>query len=167
MNNGADASRRRDKELAVGDMRRFPLSYLRLVLTVRAWALCIPIVARDSNLSAVLARTAPPAKRPFQGFSPSTIWRCCHKAVKRPWLMRDRPCLREGLLLNRFLVMAGHDPTLHFGVDKTSLNTPAIRAHCWIRLGDRVFNPPDESMVEIHTHRSLAAPPIEPTRRAG
>jgi hypothetical protein len=29
-----------------------------------------------------------------------------------------------------------------------------MKAHCWIKLGDRVFNPPDANMVEIHVHQS-------------
>ena len=166
MTAAADPLRLRDREQAFRDLRRSPLTYLRLVLMVRAWALWIPLVARDPNLSAVLARASPSSKRPFKELSPSTIWRCCHKAVRRPWLMPDRPCLREGLLLNRFLVMAGHEPTLHFGIDKSSLNTPSVRAHCWVQLGDRVFNPPDNSMVEIHSHTSWAEGPIIASRRA-
>ena len=68
--------------------------------------------------------------------------------------MAERPCLREGLLLNRFLVMAGYEPTLLLGVDRTSLNGPRVKAHCWIKLGARVFNPPTPNMVEIYTVRS-------------
>jgi hypothetical protein len=64
--------------------------------------------------------------------------------------MKDRPCLREGLLVYRFLVMSGYEPTLHFGVDKASLNSERVRAHCWVKLGTRIFNPPEPSMVEIH-----------------
>lgn len=166
MSHAMMATQRSDKEQSLEDMRRYPLAYLRLVFAVRAWALWIPFVARNSDLSIILARTSARPGKPFEGLSPATIWRCCHKAVKRPWLMHDRPCLREGLLLNRFLAMAGHQPTLHFGVDKTSLDAPAIRAHCWVRLGDRIFNPPTSSMVEIHSHRSQASMQPAQSRKA-
>jgi hypothetical protein len=76
--------------------------------------------------------------------------------------MADRPCLREGLLLNRFLVMGGFRPSLHFGVDRTSLNSPRAEAHCWVTLGEMVFNPPAANIVEIWTHRD--GPGIQPER---
>ena len=151
----ADHLRERDREQDRQDRRRWPLRYLRLNLAIRIWALWIPMLARETELSRLLARTAPPSHRPYVGFSAATIWRCCRKAVKRPVLMRSRPCLREGLLLNRYLVMAGHTPTLHFGVDRASIREPRIRAHCWLTLGNRVFNPPSPEIVEILQHRNV------------
>lgn len=145
-----DADRARHRE----DRRRHPVRLLRLQVAIRGWSLVIPLIAQNNNLSRLLALTGPSSRRPYLGLGAETIWRCCHRAVKRPILMRDRPCLREGLLLNRFLVMAGFEPSLHFGVDKPSLQDPIVRAHCWIRLGERVFNPPASSMVEIHHHTS-------------
>lgn len=151
----ADHSHECDRKQDREDRRRWPLRYLRLNLAIRMWALWIPLLARETELSRLLVRAAPSLRRPYLGFSAGTIWRCCHKAVKRPVLMRSRPCLREGLLLNRFLVMAGHNPTLHFGVDRTSIHEPRIRAHCWLTLGDRVFNPPSPEMVEILQHQNV------------
>ena len=136
------------------DRRDFPIKYLRLKLAVRAWALWLPVLALGKDLQPLLARAAPGRGTPYSGLSPDTIARCCRKVVRRPMLMADRPCLREGLLLNRFLAMAGFAPTLHFGVDRASLNTPRAKAHCWVRLGESVFNPPDPDMVEIYTHRN-------------
>lgn len=117
------------------------------------------MLAQDANLSRLLRRTLPLWSRPYDGFSAGTIWRCCHKAVKRPILMSDRTCLREGLLLHRFLKLAGYNPTLHFGVDRNSVGEARVRAHCWVVLGDRVFNPPEASMVEILQHRNGCSNP--------
>jgi hypothetical protein len=64
--------------------------------------------------------------------------------------MRDRRCLREGLLAFRFLSMAGYRPVLRFGVERTSLNRSSLSAHCWIELDQTVIlNPPTPGMVEI------------------
>jgi hypothetical protein len=147
-------SKLRTQPLQGADRKRHPIKWLRLVLAVRAWALWIPVLARGKELQPLLTRAGPAGGTPYRGLSVDTIARCCRSAVRRPLLMADRPCLREGLLLNRFLVMAGYAPTLHLGVDRTSLNSPRMKAHCWIELGDRTFNPPDANMVEIHVHHS-------------
>ncbi len=151
-----DIARTRARRRRFIEMRRHPVKYARLCLAVRSWALLIAALApRNAELARILARTAPGPGRPYTGLSAETIWRCCRKAVRPPLLMADRPCLREGLLLNRFLVMAGYAPALHFGVDRTSLSEPKVRAHCWITLGARVFNPPEPTMIEIHEHRDV------------
>ena len=139
-----DAGRHRS-----ADRKRHPIKLLRLKLAVRTWAIWIPVFALGKDLQPLLARAAPRRRTPYEGLSVDTIARCCRKAVRRPILMADRPCLREGLLLNRFLAMAGFSPTLHFGVDRTSLNGPTVKAHCWIKLGEQIFNPPDPNMVEL------------------
>jgi hypothetical protein len=139
------------------DRRNFPVTYLRLKLAARAWALWLPVLAQGKDLQPLLARAAPGRGTPYAGLSPDTIARCCRKVVRRPVLMADRPCLREGLLLNRFLAMAGFAPSLHFGVDRASLNSSHTKAHCWVKLGERVFNPPDPDMVEIYAYRNFCA----------
>jgi hypothetical protein len=136
------------------DRKYHPIKWLRLVLAVRAWALWIPVLARGKDLQPLLTRAGPRGGTPYRGLSVDTIARSCRSAVRHPIFMADRPCLREGLLLNRFLVMAGYAPTLHLGVDRTSVNGPRMKAHCWIQLGDRTFNPPDGNTVEIHVHQS-------------
>jgi hypothetical protein len=149
-----DLSKILAKQQRRADRSSYPFKYLRLVLAVRAWALWIPVLAQGKDLKPLLARAGPARGTPYLGLSVDTIALCCRKAVRRPFLMADRSCLREGLLLNRFLVMAGHAPTLLLGVDRTSLNGPRVRAHCWIKLGARVFNPPTPDMVEIYSLRS-------------
>lgn len=149
-----DAYREADRARHRDDRRRYPFRLLRLQVAIRGWSLIIPLIAQQKNLARLLTWTGPGWRRPYVGLGAETIWRCCHRAVRRPILMRDRPCLREGLLLNRYLVMAGFAPSLHFGVDKLSLADPQVRAHCWIKLGERVFNPPTPTMIEIHQHTS-------------
>jgi hypothetical protein len=64
--------------------------------------------------------------------------------------MRNRRCLRQGLLAYRYLRLAGFRPALHFGVDRRSLADPDIKAHCWLVLdGEAILNPPDPSMVTV------------------
>lgn len=148
-------TRLKDRERHRADHRQHPLLLLRLRLAIRVWSILIPIFARSDDLSKILQLAAPGKHTRYDGLGSETIWRCCHRAVKRPLLMNDRPCLREGLLVYRFLVMAGFSPTLHFGVDRHSVAENAVRAHLWVRLGERVFNPPEPTMVEIHarSHR--------------
>jgi hypothetical protein len=142
-----------------GDRRRRPLKYLRLKLAVRAWSLWVPVLALGKDLAPLLARAAPADGTPYSGLSADTIARCCRRAVRRPILMRDRSCLREGLLLNRFLIMGGFVPTLHFGVHRDSLHSPRAKAHCWVEVGGQIFNPPEPNMVEIYVHRWGPADP--------
>ncbi|HEX6000466.1 MAG TPA: lasso peptide biosynthesis B2 protein, partial [Hyphomicrobiaceae bacterium] len=72
------------------------------------------------------------------------------RATRRPWLMRDRPCLRQGLLAMRFLRLAGYRPVLHFAIDRTSVSRDVLSAHCWVSLdGEVLLNPATPSMVEI------------------
>jgi hypothetical protein len=135
---------------------RQTLKLVRLRFAVRIWALWVPIIARGTDFAPLLARAAPSYGVPYAGLSIDIIAKRVRRAIRRPWLMRNRRCLREGLLLNRFLVMAGYSPVLHFGVDRTSLGGRSVKAHCWVSVGERIFNPPDETMLEIHTHSSVA-----------
>ena len=145
-----DDIRRRDRAQYKADRATHPALVFRLMLDARVWSLLIPIIARRPDLSKLLSRTGPGRRQVYRGLAAETIWRCCHRILKRPVLMKDRPCLREGLLVYRFLVMSGYEPTLHFGVDKASLDSDRVRAHCWIKLGTRIFNPPEPLMVEIY-----------------
>ncbi len=123
---------------------------LRMKAAVRLWALWIPMLARDTHLSQLISRTLPKTSaRPYQGLPPRIIFRSCRKATRRPYFMADRPCLREGLLANRFLILAGLRPSLHFALDRASLGAPAIAAHCWVVADGQVMNPPTPEMLEI------------------
>jgi len=74
-------------------------------------------------------------------------------ATRRPWMMRDRRCLRQGLLAFRALRSAGYRPALHFGVDAAGLKAPDGVVHCWIVIGDEVvLNPPNPGMTTVFIH---------------
>lgn len=76
------------------------------------------------------------------------------RATRRPILMRDRRCLRQGVLAQRFMTAAGHPCELRFGVERASLGS-AIKAHCWlVHDGKPVLNPPDAATVLIFAHTS-------------
>lgn len=78
------------------------------------------------------------------------------RVTRRPYFMRERRCLRQGLLAFRFMKAAGHDVELHFGIDRTHLQN--IRAHCWIVHDGRVvLNPPDADTQPILVHRGAAS----------
>jgi len=84
------------------------------------------------------------------GLHPSDIISRILRTTRHPWLMKDRTCLRQGLLAYRFLRAAGFQPELHFGIDSESLHASVLRAHCWVVMdGKIVVNPPTAKMVRI------------------
>jgi len=93
----------------------------------------------------------------------ASIVRAVKRSTKGPWFMRRRRCLREGLLAYRFLGLAGHAPTIHFAVDRTSLDEDVASGHCWVTVDGRtVINPPSPGMVEV-----VAYDPDGTARRSG
>jgi hypothetical protein len=109
-------------------------------------------VSRD-NLTEVLAIADGAVTPGLAGLPLADIIRRVKRTTRRPWLMTDRRCLREGLLAYRFLRAAGYKPELHFGVDRDSIREPSMRAHCWVVVGGEiVLNPPDPSMVTVLRH---------------
>ena len=140
-----------------------PLLYSRLWCAVHLWALLIPMLARSRNLDCILRGAAPTKRQPFLGLAADTILRCCHTAVRRPLLMADRACLREGLLVYRFATMAGYTPRLVFGIDATSLSANRVDAHCWVELPpDHIVNPPQPGMLAIMIHSSAGSAGASP-----
>lgn len=126
------------------------LRRIRFRLALAFWARLVPLLAWERNLSSLLAVTKPRPATPYRGLQPDYILRRVKKATRRPRLMRNRPCLREGVLALRFLRLAGYDPTLHFAVERESIARDVLSAHCWVVLDQRtVLNPPTPSMVEI------------------
>ncbi len=86
----------------------------------------------------------------YAGLSSDYIVKSIVRRVRHPWVMRDRRCFREGLLAYRFLERAGFAPTLHFGIDRGSLNRVDMQAHCWVVCnGEVILNPPTAEMVPI------------------
>ena len=111
----------------------------------------LPLVVRGRDLQAVL-RYADVAPDPAHaGIPAGTIAAMVLEATRKPWLMRKRRCLRQGLLGMRFMRLAGHRPELHFAIDRQSLSAPAVSAHCWVEIdGSPVLNDIHEGMVPIH-----------------
>lgn len=125
----------------------FTKQRFQLDLWVSARALPIRIYGRP--LSEILDMFRYPAK-PYRGLSIDYILSSTHRVLRRPFFMRDRRCLREGLLAFRFLEAAGFSPELHFGIDHRPLAGSDVRAHCWVVCGSRmVLNPPTGDMKEI------------------
>jgi len=118
--------------------------------SLRLWSLLLPALARGAPLPELLSRAAPAGRTPYRGLPVPFLLRRVKRACRRPWLMHDRPCLREGVLAWRFLRLAGHDPVLHFGIDRASVARERMAAHCWLSLnGETLLNPPAEGYVEI------------------
>src|SRR5690554_61048 len=116
---------------------------IRFRLALSLWARLVPILAWERDLSSLLAASKPPPATPYRGLQPDYIVRRVKKATRRPWLMRNRPCLRDGVLAFRFLRLAGYQPSLHFAVDRESVARDVLAAHCWVVLDQKtVLNPP-------------------------
>lgn len=126
------------------------LRKLRFRVALWIWARLLPVLAWKRSLPSLLKIVMPRKSIPYQGLPAGYIARRVKKATRRPWLMRDRPCLREGLLALRFLRLAGFEPALHFAVDRASVKSDVLSAHCWVVLDkETLINPPSQSMVEV------------------
>lgn len=91
----------------------------------------------------------------YPGLQPDYIVKHVLKVTRRPYIMRDRRCLRQGLLAYRFLRAAGYEIELHFGIDQAHRQGQDPRAHCWIVHDGRVLlNPPPTDMPVIFVLRS-------------
>jgi hypothetical protein len=133
----------------------------RLELWLRARLLPLRLAGRDT-LAGMLALAEPAGRRHFSGLSSAYVVRAVRRTLRHRLLMRDRPCLREGILAYRFLAEAGYRPQLHFGVDPGIVASDRAVAHCWVTLdGATVIGDSETPYVEIHVHPggSGAAPP--------
>jgi hypothetical protein len=129
----------------------------RVRFRVALWydARSMPIhIRRDRPLNSVLAFANHSRPGRYASLPVDYILKHVVATTRRPWLMRDRRCLRQALLGFRFMVAAEHDAELHFGIDGASLRGPAVRAHCWlVHRGKVVLNPPDVNTVPVLIHR--------------
>lgn len=111
---------------------------------------------RERPLSEVLSLARSPRRTCYAGLPASYILKHVLKTTRHPILMRDRRCLRQGLLAFRFMTAAGYSSELHFGLDRESLGGP-LKAHCWLVHGDRiVLNEPAKTIVPLLIHRAEA-----------
>jgi hypothetical protein len=126
------------------------LPLVRFRVSLWLWAKLLPFMAYGRALTPLVELARAPGARPYQGFAAGYVLRRVKRACRRPWLMRDRQCLREGLLAWRFLSLAGHAPVLRFGVEKRGVAHGRLSAHCWVEVGGEiVLNAPLPGMVEV------------------
>jgi hypothetical protein len=127
----------------------------RIRFRVALWldARLLPLrISRNATLDEVLALARPPHGIRFHGLPVAYILKRVLKTTRRPLLMRDQGCLRQGILAYRFMTSAGYKSELHFGVDRTTL-AGSLKAHCWlVHEGRIVLNPPTPEMVPIFVH---------------
>lgn len=142
-----------DPQINIGNddvsSRQHTLLDAYLKICVRFWALKIPYLAKTDKLETLILKCEPNNTNLFWGIPASRIRRHVRRATRKPYFMRHRRCLREGLLLYRFLTLAGYKPTIHFGIDRTSIESEIMSAHCWVKCDDELFLPPDENTIEI------------------
>jgi hypothetical protein len=125
---------------------RISLWYNARLLPFRIW--------RERPLSEVLSLAKPSFGVRYAGLPAPYILQRVLKTTRHPILMRDRRCLRQGILATRFMAAAGYKSELHFGVDRTSL-PGSLQAHCWlVHSGRIVLNPPATTMVPLFIHRT-------------
>lgn len=129
----------------------FPPVWVPFRLNLWIAARLMPVFAKRRELGAILADATPGAQH--QGslpLSPAAIVESVKSVVSRPWRMKGRRCLREGLLAFYYLKLAGKQPLLRFGLLKGTLVTSRPRAHCWIVLDNEIIlNPPEGPMVHL------------------
>lgn len=127
---------------------------LRLAADAFAQARLLPLrLPRDLPFEQMLELATPPDDTPYRGLSAEVIAATVNRAVRHPLLMRDRRCLREGVLCFRFLRAAGFEPRLHFGVEPGSVSAGHLSAHCWVTLdGKTLAGATTTPMVALHVH---------------
>jgi hypothetical protein len=131
----------------------------RGVFRARLWfnARLLPLRIAGKDFAAILNmfERRGPACTPHWPLS--YLERSVRWAVRGPILMRDRRCLRSGLLGYAALKEAGYAPELRFSVDRKSVGTERLAAHCWVCVdGVPVVNQPLPDHVVVYRHSATA-----------
>lgn len=92
---------------------------------------------KGSNLQSIVEFLGGATKGKFPNISVEDVIAAVLRATRHPWFMRDRRCLRQGILAFRYLKAAGHEPVIHFGIEPDSLKEKKVRAHCWVTVNGR------------------------------
>ncbi len=124
---------------------------------VNLWwaARLLPWRLSGKSFEELLAMASPGGRADYAGLPAEYISRRVRRTVRRPWLMRDRRCLREGLLGFEFLRRSGYAPELHFAVEPASISSDRIAALCWVCLdGKPIVGDRQGDQVTIYVHRS-------------
>ena len=121
----------------------------------------MPMFTKRNDLEPLLLMATPAAgTHAFDDLTADTIVAAVKAVVARPWRMRGRRCLREGLLAFHYLSLAGYAPLLHFGVVPQSLRGKKTAAHCWVSIdGETMLNPPRRAMHELFVYDGQASVP--------
>lgn len=133
----------------------------RLLFNLELWvrARLMPFQVSRHSLQKALDLATPSGLTSYPGLPVSFIVHRVTRTARRPWLMRDRRCLRQGLLGFRFLREAGHDPVLYFGVAPNSICEEKLTAHCWIVInGKTVLGMPEMPLLTIYAYPELRDP---------
>jgi hypothetical protein len=140
-----------------------PFPSARLPFRTSLWiaARLMPAVIKRRALDDILLRAKPDARDPaYAELTPDEIIAAVKAVVARPWRMRGRRCLREGLLAFHYLARAGYQPVLHFGIVPASIRAGRPHAHCWVSLGGAtILNPPQTPMLDLFAYDGKAAIP--------
>ncbi|MGE0844781.1 MAG: lasso peptide biosynthesis B2 protein [Flavobacteriaceae bacterium] len=142
-------------------MLPFPPPVLPFAAHLWVSARLMPVFAQRKRLDMLLKRATPPAgARAYDDMAADEIATAVKRAVARPWRMRGRRCLREGLLAFHYLALSGRRPVLRFGIDAASVASGGkVRAHCWVSLEGRdIVNEPAPGMSEIMAYDGTVLP---------
>ncbi len=96
-----------------------PLSLAKRVrFRAELWlaARLLPFQVAGKSFEDVLAVVPSQPNRLYSGLPADYISRAVRKATRNPILMRDRKCLRQGLLAFGYMAQAGLKPELRFGI---------------------------------------------------
>jgi len=121
-------------------------------LHIAVLATLIPDASKFLPLPKLLALFTPRQPHPlYRGIEERHVTALIRHRLRRPWRMRGRRCLRQGLLCFYFLRLIDVPAVLRFGV--FAEEGPHEVAHCWITVHDRcVTEPPQHAYIPIMTH---------------
>jgi hypothetical protein len=125
----------------------------RLVLRVHILLVVslLPLLDRLLSLKSLLRLLTP--RRPwavYRGIGAQPIVQALRRRLDKPIHMRRRACLRLGVTLYHFLLLAGLPAELHFGVYPPQAHQRQMHGHCWVLLdGQCLTDPPGEPVTEV------------------
>lgn len=135
-------------------------TWTRTLFRARLWlaARLLPLRIAGKPLDGMLALFEPREGVALPHFPLDYVGRSVRWAVRAPLLMRNRRCLRSGLLGYQALRRAGYVPQLHFSVARSAASAPRVEAHCWVSIEGRpVVNEPMAGHVLLFSYPQRTA----------
>jgi len=117
-----------------------------LLLRGHVWlaAAVMPILVDMLNLPMLMRLLTPPRWwKPYRGASVEQMLDVVERRLSRPINMRRRVCLRRSLVLYHFLLLAGRQASIEFGVFAPSAEDGSMHGHCWVSVDGQAVT--DES----------------------